>query len=99
MPKTAQAVYDEIVSHINKQGGPKSSWYAGITDDLDRRVHQEHKVPRENHWLITRQCNSDEESRAVENALLELGCDGGWGGGTDDSVYVYAYLKNSVTDP
>ena len=36
---------------------------------------------------------------SVEKALLEKGCDGNPGGGDDDAVYVYAYLKSSITEP
>ena len=34
----------EIKTHIDENGGPYSSWYAGITDDPNRRVLEEHGV-------------------------------------------------------
>lgn len=96
----AQQVYNQIVAHIKKQGGTYSSWYCGITSDWDSRLFDEHKVPRdENYWYIARQCYKVNDARTVENALVKLGCDGGVGGGDETSVYVYAYLKGTMTNP
>ena len=99
MAKTAQEVYDEIVAHIKKQGGPFSSWYCGITENIKNRLFGDHNVPEKDHWFIHRPCTSNESARNVEKALLELGCDGGTGGGDANAVHVYAYLKTSITEP
>lgn len=99
MSKTAQEAYDEILAHIEQQGGAFSNWYCGITEDISSRLHGDHKVPEKGHWFIHRKCVSDEAARTVENALLELGCDGGDGGGDNDAVHAYAYLKTSITEP
>ena len=96
----AQQVYDEIVAHIKKQGGAYSTWYCGITSDWQSRLFDEHKVPQEkDYWYIARQCYNNNAARNVEDALLKLGCDGGAGGGDQTSVYVYAYLKGTMTNP
>lgn len=93
-------VYDQIVAHIKKQNGPYSSWYCGITQDPKQRLHSDHQVPEENYWWIFRECHSDKDARGVEADLLNLGCDGGSGGGDQDAVFVYAYLKKAgVTNP
>ena len=99
MAKTAQEIYDKIVAHIKKQGSPFSSWYCGITESIKNRLFGDHNVPEKDHWFIHRPCASNESARNVEKALLDLGCDGGTGGGGDDAIYVYAYLKTSVTEP
>jgi hypothetical protein len=99
MANTAQEAYDEILAHIQKQGGSFSSWYCGITENIQNRLHGDHKVPEKDHWFIHRTCTSSEAARNVEKALLDLGCDGGQGGGDDDAVHVYAYLKTSTTEP
>lgn len=96
---SAQAVVDEISSHVLKQGGPTSAWYAGITGDVEQRVFGDHQVPRKDYWRIHRKAISSEAARAAEKALLDWGCDGGGGGGNDDAVYVYAYLKSAATTP
>lgn len=98
-PQAAQTVYDEIVAHIGKQGGSYSSWYAGIASDWEDRLFNDHQVPKKDYWYIARQCLTDTDARNVEAALIKLGCDGGGGGGDHTTVYVYAYLKGSVTDP
>ena len=95
----AQTVYDEIVAHIAKQGGPYSSWYCGIASDWEYRLFNDHQVPKKDHWYIARQCYTDTDARNVEQALLKLGCAGGAGGGDESTVYAYAYLKTSVTNP
>ena len=99
MSKTAQEAYDEIVAHIKKQGGAYSSWYCGITENIKNRLHGDHKVPEKDHWRIYRECKNSDAARNVEKAILKLGCDGGPGGGDNDAVFVYAYLKTAITGP
>jgi hypothetical protein len=98
-PQTAQDAYDEILAHIQKQGGTYSQWYCGIASDWEDRLFNDHNVPRKDHWRTVRQCYNNSDARAVEKSLLDLGCDGGGGGGDESTVYVYAYLKGSMTDP
>ena len=98
-PQIAKEVYDEIVAHIEKRGDAHSSWYCGIASDWEDRLFNEHQVPRKDYWWIARQCYDNESARNVEKALLELGCDGAAGGGDDTTVYVYAYLKGTMTNP
>ena len=97
--KEAQQVLNEITAHIDEQGGAYSGWYCGITSDIESRLFGDHKVPRENSWHVYRTCPNDTDARAVETALVELGCDGESGGGDQTTVMVYAYLKTAVTDP
>ena len=94
-----QDVLDEIVVHIDKQGGAYSGWYCGITADIESRLHGDHKVPHKDHWFITRACENETDARVVEASLIRLGCDGAPGGGDETTRYVYAYLKTSTTDP
>jgi hypothetical protein len=94
-----QTIYDEISAHITRQGGLLHNWYAGITSDVNARLFGAHRVPRENHWFIYRRAISSLEARRIEDALLRKGCDGGPGGGDSSAVFVYAYLKTSITSP
>ena len=95
----AQQAYDEIAAHIMKQGGAYRAWYCGIAASIESRLFGDHKVPRKDSWWSWRQCFNDAAARDVETALVRLGCDGGPGGGDATTVYVYAYLKGSATDP
>jgi hypothetical protein len=97
--KSADVIYYDIIAHIEKEGGRASTWYAGITGDIATRLFGAHCVPREGHWYIYRQTGSQESARAIEEALLEYGCDGGSGGGGNNCSYVYAYKKTLITDP
>ena len=99
MAVSAKQAVEDICAHIKKQGGQYSSWYCGVTSDLNTRVHGDHNVPKEKHWYIPRRCHSDDDARSAEKAMLTFGCDGGTGGGDEDAVFVYAYLKTSITDP
>ena len=100
MAKDAQTILNEIVAHIDDEGGPKNTWYSGITNDIGERLHGAHGVPRENHWFITRRALSNADARAVENALIDqVGTDGGPGGGDSSSVFVYSYKKAGFTNP
>jgi hypothetical protein len=94
---TAQQVYYEILAHMKKQGGPYRSWYIGITSDVEKRLFIEHKVNKDGDWWIFRACQDNSKARSVEEALLQLGCDGGPGGGDRTSTHLYANLITSTT--
>lgn len=94
-----QQAYDEIVAHIKKQGGAYSDWYCGIASDAKNRLFVGHNVPQKDYYWVYRQCDSNAAARNVEEKLLKLGCDGGVGGGDEATIYVYAYLKGTMTNP
>jgi len=98
-PQNADVLCDEIVYHISEKGDSYSAWYCGIASDWEDRLFNDHDVPRDAPWYIVGQCHNTTDARNVEKYLLELGCDGGGGGGDITSVYVYAYLKTRDTDP
>lgn len=99
MSKDAQVIVNEFNDHIKKQGGQPFHWYVGITEDVEERLFGGHRIPRKNHWFIYREADSAREARAVEKAFLDVGFDGGGGGGDNDARFVYAYLKTSITEP
>ncbi len=84
-------VHEYLVRHINNHGGRFTDWYCGITDDIERRVFDEHNVSRRSTTCRARRCYFENSARKVEKALLEKGCAGGGGGGGDRTVYVYIY--------
>lgn len=89
----------EFARYIEQNGSAKKMWYVGITSDVQKRLHQDHQVPEENHRYIWREAASSAAAREIEKAFLNLGCDGGSGGGDHNTRFVYAYLKTSVTNP
>ena len=98
-PQAAQEVYDEIVAYIKKRGGTYPQWYCGIAADWEDRLFNEHQVPREGLPWIALQCHNNGSARNTESALHDLRCDGGPGGGDETTVYVYAYRKDTMTEP
>jgi hypothetical protein len=72
MSMKAQEAYDEILAQIQKQGGEFSTWYCGITQNINNRLHGDHKVPEKGHWFIYRKCVSDEAARAVEMLSMSM---------------------------
>lgn len=93
---TVEQAYDEIATHIASQSRVYSDWYCGITSDINERLFGNHNVTN---GYAFRECINHIAARAAEQALLNLGCDGGTGGGDENSVFVYAYLKTPVTRP
>ena len=75
-----------------------ANWYVGITNDPKNRLFKDHGVSQNGAWIY-RQADTTEIARDVEFFFLSQGCDGGSGGGDDDSGFVYAYKKTSSTNP
>ena len=98
-PQIVKEVCNEIVAYMKLNDGKYSNWYCGIASDWASRLFKDHHVPIEGHPCTVRQCYTNDDAKAAEEALLELGCDGGVGGGDDTTVYVYAYLKGTMTNP
>ena len=96
---TAREIVDDIEAHVKDRtpNRPRSDWYAGIAADADKRLFNDHNVSKQNGRWIRMKAISADVARAAEKALHELGYDGGPGGGDDDTVFVYAYLKASYT--
>lgn len=95
--KTALQIFNEITHYINSHPYNTSDWYAGITQDINQRLFDDHNVSKGTVWWIYRSAANSGDARWIEQKLLEWGCDGGSGGGNYDAVYVYAYLKTSNT--
>jgi hypothetical protein len=100
MAYTEKQIKEDLKKHIDKEGSVFSNWYVGITDNCKRRLG-EHSVPtgKGEAWWICREAEDDETARKIEKYFIDLGCDGGDGGGDDDSKIVYAYKKTNKTNP
>jgi hypothetical protein len=80
-----------------KCGGSYSDYYVGITNDIDRRLFSEHNVDKKRNQWIYDEADSDIVARKVEQYFLDKGCDGGSGGGDEDSIFVYCYKITGTT--
>ena len=94
MAKTEEIVID-FVSYISQWGSDYNDWYVGITKDIKERLFNFHNVKKESDAWIYRTASSSEIAREIESFFLDLGADGGSGGGDDDTDIVYAY---KITD-
>lgn len=96
--------YNQIIkdfdAHIKKSGcSYYSDFYIGITNDVERRLFDEHRVPREGHWWIYSPADNEAVAREVEKHYLDYGMHGSFGGGKGDGTakYVYCYVVSPNT--
>ncbi len=98
MVKTAQQIADDINNHLQKDSVTHySAYYIGITNDIERRLFNEHNVSKEGHWFIYRKAISKAAAQAVEEHFLNKGMQGDTGGGSDDTTWVYCYRISNQT--
>src|ERR1700733_5654548 len=86
-----EQVFADIKAHILQCGGSYSTWYTGIAADPKDRLFIGHSVSEKGDSWIYRTCDSNQDARTVENALLYLGTKGGPCGGDNATKSVYAY--------
>jgi hypothetical protein len=91
----APTIVNEIVAHVGNDA--RSKWYAGIAADPQDALFNRHCVDREHGGWIYRRADSNKAARAAEDALHDVGFDGGPCGGNDETKSVYAYKKTSAT--
>lgn len=75
-------------------GPDHSGWYVGIAADPRQRLFSDHGVDEHQQPWVWVQADSQVTARAAERILLDMGFDGGTGGGVD-TVFVYAYRKTT----
>jgi len=92
-----QQIINDISTFISNNGGQYRDWYVGITSEPEKRLFTDHSVNKQNDKWIHAPADTNDMARAIEKHFLDLGCDGGGGGGDYTSKTVYAYQKNSYT--
>jgi hypothetical protein len=93
----ASKTVSDVLNFVSSYGLPYGSWYVGITGTPWSRLHSGHGTvmgdPRQ-YW----DAGSDAVAQRAEKKLLELGFDGGAGGGSEiGPKFVYVFLKQSPT--
>ncbi len=94
----------EIIAHIDGymcqfQNTRNSQWYVGIASDVRQRLFSDHGVSEESGQWTYMLADSSDNARAVEKTYLDIGFNGGSGGGDSTTTIVYVYLKSSSTNP
>lgn len=98
MKRNFLQIVADINSHLEKsQKQYYSDFYVGITNDIERRLFDEHKVSEKNGWWIYRQAIDKKTAQQVEEYFLNKGMKGDTGGGTDDSSFIYCYEITNYT--
>lgn len=93
---------EEIIADIRSYFGftvfsGYSNYYVGITNDINRRLFDEHNVSEQKDYWIYRTVDSKSAAQKNEEYFLNLGMQGDTGGGTDDTCIVYCYRITSST--
>ncbi len=86
-------IINDIKAHVDQEGSGCRNWYCGIAADPDQRLFNDHNVSEKNGWWIKRNAGNEQAARDSEDYLLNLGFDGGGGGGDYSTIHVYAYKK------
>lgn len=97
MAKSKKEIISDIEGFITDN---ISNWYVGVSEEPRKRL-ESHGVklkPANTSWIY-REASNDDIAREVEEHFLNKGADGGEGGGDEDARYIYAYKKNSQTNP
>lgn len=100
MGKTKEQIIAAIDAHLQSSNQKYyKDFYIGITNDIERRLFDEHNVDRTKDaaWWIYDTAINKTTAQAVEEYYLAKGMRGDTGGGTNDSIYVYCYEITSTT--
>lgn len=100
MAKSKETIISEIMDHMNNccpDGTSYKKLYIGIAADATERLFKGHSVDREKDIWIYRTASSDDVAREIEKHFIDLGFDGGPGGGDEDSKQIYCFMQNSHT--
>ena len=72
-------------------------WYVGITEDINERLFNFHKVDKQKAGWVFIRAESSDTARSIEKYFLDTRkTDGGPGGG-DEPEFVYAYRITDYT--
>lgn len=98
MQQQESSVANDIVGYIRKTNTPLTEWYVGIAEDAQTRLFEGHGVHKDVDYWIYRECFTADAARRVEHYFItNYRTDGGFGGGSDASRFVYAYKKELHT--
>jgi hypothetical protein len=88
---------DDILGYMKKCGGQCRDWYVGIAEDPQDCLFKRYSVNRLADAWIYRDAINDNNARAIESVFTSNGYDGGPGGGSNRSRFVYAFKKTTLT--
>ena len=95
-----EQIIKDITNYMDNKG--VQYWYevyVGISKNPEDRLFNGHGVQKDHDPWIYRRAFSSSAARDVEAHFINLGTDGGTGGGDETTIYVYAYKKAAHTNP
>ena len=100
MGKDFRTIVADIDQHLSTSTkGYYSDFYIGITNNVSRRLFEEHNVSRDNAWWIYCEAEDKQTAQDVEEHYLQKGMKGDTGGGTSQSTFVYCYeITNNTVE-
>lgn len=98
MANTKKQIIDLFNKHLALSGRRYySEFYIGVTNDVNRRLFQEHNVKKETMWWAYSTASAKKDAEAVERHFLKKGMKGNKRKGTDESTIVYCYAITPTT--
>ena len=100
MANSKETIIAAIMDYMNNNcpnGTPYKKLYIGVAKDAKDRLFNDHKVDKDKDPWIYDTASSADVAREIEKYFLDMGFDGGPGGGNDDSKMVYCFLQSSRT--
>ncbi len=92
-------IVDEFLVYMHQHGGQWRDWYVGVASDPKDRLFNNHNVVEQGGvWIHSGNTGTETVARADERHFLDQGCDGGPGGGSYLTKFVYAYKKTAYTN-
>jgi hypothetical protein len=88
MAKSEEDIRQDIIDIT--RGTSYNKWQIGITNDPERRLPERGKSPD---YAYIARANTIGVARRIEKDFLDKGMQGGPGGGTPDSTYIYLFKK------
>lgn len=90
-------IVEDIMGFCNKVGVLDfSKVHIGTTKDVQRRLFEEHRITNEGYWWICCKAKDANTARAVELHFIRMGMRGGTGGGDNETIFVYCFVKKQA---
>lgn len=68
------SIIRDFEDYIDKYQLDYSEIYVGITNDVERRLFQEHQVPKDHYWWIYSPTDNNDIAKKVEQYFISKGC-------------------------
>lgn len=99
MAQSKADLLDKLDEYLEQYAEDVTEWYVGITENPMQRLYDQHGVSQDYGRKKYLKSYSTDIAREVEQRFLDIGLQGGDGGGDQDAKYVYIYKMTPYTTP